>query len=82
MAHGRPTPLTIAGAIAAYNLAHAEQLTPAERREIAARRAAALAPVDRAALARNQALLDAAAIKVNMSAVAVNGPNARLLERQ
>jgi hypothetical protein len=68
-------------ALAAYRLAEAEGITPAERRDIAARRVAALKPVDRAQLARNQILMDSAAVRLNLSAIAVYGPSARLLER-
>jgi hypothetical protein len=80
---GRMKPVTVAAALREYELAVTQGITPEERRLIAGRRWAAMSPAQRAAVAeRNQMLLDSAALKLNASAIAVNGPGARLLSRE
>ena len=78
MARQRLVPLRLSDAIAAYQLAAAEQLTDAERRDIAARRVAALTPEQRAELAadRNRQLLSSTELRVRATAIKVDGPRA------
>jgi hypothetical protein len=71
----------MAAALAEYHLGAVEGITPDERRMLAERRVQAMTPAERARLAEaNQIRNDSAAQRLNASAVAVDGPAARLLK--